>query len=165
MDEVEKKPSIGTDEEKDNIEFVLWAKKGADKINTNKVEYDGLDIQVADMGDHSRIISYLNDEPVGYVAIEPFEDGVKIGTLAVGFQYRGKGIAKRMYDFIIQNNVLYSDDNQTPEAMGLWRSLGKRYNVKAVNVETGEETSIDQAYTEEGESPNNVHLVISAGGK
>ena len=167
IDEIEERPSLQDDPKKDSIEMVLWAKEGADKVSTEKVEYDGLQIQIANMGDHTRLIAHLeNGQPVGYVAIEPFKDGVKIGTLAVGKQYQGKGVAKRIYDYIIQNHDLYSGDSQTPESKGLWNNVfRKKYNVKAINIKTGEEiTDPNMIYTKEGEPPNNVYLYIPRGG-
>tara|TARA_Y100000593_G_C4269254_1_gene316465 strand:- start:9 stop:545 length:537 start_codon:yes stop_codon:yes gene_type:complete len=167
LDEIEERPSLGTDKNKDNIGFVMWAKTAADKKNTDTVEHDGLDIQVADMGDHTKIISYLDGEAAGYIAIEPFKDGVKIGTLAVGVAYQRKGVAKRMYDYIIQNYNVYSGDSQTPESKGLWNNyLAKEYKVKAINVKTGKEiTDPNMIYTKEGEPPNNVYLFIPKGGQ
>jgi len=167
LDEIEDRPSLQDDSKKDSIDFVLWAKEGADKVNTDTIEHDGLNIQVAGMTDHTRIISYLGDEPVGYVAIEPFKDGVKIGTLAVAKKHQGTGVAKRMYDYIIQNHNIYSGDSQTPESKGLWnRFFTKRYKVKAINVKTGEEiTDSNMIYTKEGDPPNNVYLFIPKGGQ
>jgi len=167
IEEVEERESLGTGKNKDNISFVLWAKEGADKVSTDKVEHQGLQIQIADMGDHTRLIAHLeNGRPAGYMALEPLEDGVKAGTLAVGAEYRGQGVAKRIYDYVIQNYNLYSGDSQTPESKGLWNNfLAKKYNVKAINVKTGEEVTDPNAiYTKEGDPPNNVYLFIPRGG-
>lgn len=167
MGEIEDRPSLQGDPKKDSLDMVLWAKEGADKVSTKKVKHDGLQIQIANMGDHTRLIAYLeNEQPVGYLAIEPFKNGVKIGTLAVGKQYQGKGVAKRMYDYIIQNHNVYSGDSQTPESKGLWNNFfTKKYNVKAINVKTGKEiTDPNMVYTKEGEPSNNVYLYIPRGG-
>jgi|6_EtaG_2_1085325.scaffolds.fasta_scaffold129464_2 ribosomal protein S18 acetylase RimI-like enzyme len=167
IEEVEERESLGADKDKDNISFVLWAKEGADKVSTDKIEHEGMQIQTADMGDHTRLIGYVEDgSPAGYMALEPLEDGVKVGTLAVGAEYRGQGVAKRMYDHVIQNYNLYSGDSQTPESKGLWNNfLAKKYNVRAIDIETGEEVSDpNMIYTKEGEPPNKVYLSIPRGG-
>ena len=173
VDEIEARPSLGTSKEKDNIEFVHWAKKDAEKKGTydygdpTYIEHDGLKIQIAKKDDHTKLIAHdENDQPVGYLAIEPFKDGIKIGVVAVGAEYRGQGIAKRLYDYVIQNNDVYSGESQTPESKGLWDSFKNKYNVKAVNVETGEEVPIDDnVYTQEGDDPNNIYLFIPRGGQ
>ena len=76
------------------------------------------------------------EEPAGYVALSRFGGGVRIGTLAVGVQYR-RGAAKKIYSFIVDKfEKLYSDDNQTPQARGLWNSLFKSGKFKMYAEDT-----------------------------
>jgi len=75
-------------------------------------------------------------KPAGYVALDRFREGVKIGTLAVGMQYR-RGAAKKIYSFTVDEfGKLYSDDNQTPQARGLWNSLFKSGKFKMYAEDT-----------------------------
>lgn len=81
------------------------------------------------------IFMMKGEEPAGYVALSKFGGGVKIGTLAVGMKYR-KGAAKKIYSFIVDEfGKLYSDDNQTPQARGLWNSLFKSGKFKMYGVD------------------------------
>jgi len=161
--------------------FILWAKKGADKVNTERVPYDDLELQTAKVGGGVRIIAYMDNEPVGYVAIGSVKnlqgapvngiDGVMIETVAVADgpplkNWRGKGIAKKLYAHLIEKYTLFSGASQTPESKGLWNYLKKNYNVKAMDVMTKEEVPVDDStvYTQEGEESNNIYLFIPRGG-
>ena len=84
------------------------------------------------------VFMMMGEKPIGYVALSRFGGGVKIGTLAVGMNYRS-GSAKKIYDFIVDEfGKLYSDDNQTPQARGLWNSLYKSGEFRMYAVDTSD---------------------------
>ena len=114
-------------------QFIDWAKSEADKITQNKEKYSNFEFQWAESPDNVKLIAYENDQPIGYVGLEKFEDGYKINTLGVKEQARGKGLAPLMYDFILSKTKLYSDVMQTPEAKKLWTKLATKYNVTGYN--------------------------------
>ena len=161
-----------------SADFVKWAKQGADEKSQERIPYDGLELQIADMDDHTRIIAYVDNNPAGYVAIGPVKNmqgepipgvkGVMIDTVAVAEDSRGQGIAKRLYAYLIENYSLFSGASQTPESRGLWNDyLKKHYNVKAIDATTGQLVFDvpELVYTEEGDEYNNIYLFIPKGGK
>jgi len=117
----------------DYNQFIDWAKSEADKISQNKEKFSNLEFQWAESPDNVKIIAYENNQPLGYVGLEKFEDGYKIMTLGVKPQARGKGLASIMYDYILTKTKLYSDVMQTPEAKKLWLKLSNKYNVQGYN--------------------------------
>lgn len=133
---------------KDNLDFVedAFYKKGymTSFLNLEWVEskkkHEGEEFVIRECttsGENLITVFMMSGEkPVGYVALHWFEDGVKIGTLAVGMEYR-RGASKKIYGFIVNEfGKLYSDDNQTPQARGLWNSLFKSREFKIYAVDT-----------------------------
>ena len=161
ISEIEKRASLG-----DSRVDVDWAADKANEINSDKFDYQGIQLQLAKSEGQTKLIAYLENQPVGYMGLDDFKNGVKVGTLSVKLEFEGKGIASRMYDYIIQNYNLYSGDSQTPKAQKIWNKLRKKYPAtKTVNVETGEEvTDPNTIYTKEGDPPNNIYLFIPRGG-
>lgn len=124
----------------DYDEFVNWAKGKADEISPGKdfEKFGDLSFQWADGGEDVKIIAYKDDQPIGYVSIEPFQDGHKINTLGLKPSARGGGIAGKIYDYIISKTNLYSDQHQTPEARKLWMRLFDRYKMLGFDIKSGE---------------------------
>ena len=133
---------------KDNIDFVenAFYKEGymTSFLNLEWVEskkkYEGGEFVIRECttsGENLITVFMMSGEkPAGYVALHWFEDGVKIGTLAVGMKYR-RGASEKIYGFIVNEfGKLYSDDNQTPQARGLWNSLFKSGKFKIYAVDT-----------------------------
>lgn len=151
-------------------EFINWAKSEADKITQHKEKFQNLEFQWAETN-NVKIIAYENNQPLGYVGLEKFEDGYKINTLGVKPQARGKNIASTMYDYIIKKTKLYSDKMQTPEAKKLWIKLSQKYNVKGFNQtsrkifdvspQNNELVSIDPNFTLYSNEENDNYLVAS----
>jgi len=170
--------ATGVKKKQTSADFVKWAKHGADEKTQERISHDGLELQVADMGDHTRIIAYVDDEPAGYVAVGPVKnmegipipgvEGMMVETVAVAEEHRGTNIAKKLYAYLIEKYNLFSGASQTPESRGLWNNyLKKNYNVKAVDATTGQLVFDipDLVYTEEGDEHNNIYLFIPRGGK
>ena len=89
------------------------------------VSYGGVDFVIRDSDELIAVFMLNGEEPAGYVALYRWMGGVKIGTIAVGIQYRS-GATKKIYGCIVNEfGLLYSDNNQTPEARGVWNSLFK----------------------------------------
>jgi len=129
---------------KDNISFVedAFYKKGSMSHFKNfdwserSREHEGIKFIVRECKELIVVFMMSGENPAGYVALDRFGGGVKIGTLAVGMKYRS-GAAKKIYSFIVDEfGKLYSDDNQTPQARGLWNSLYKSGKFKMYGVDT-----------------------------
>ncbi len=90
---------------------------------------DSIDIKWYDCGKIQRIISYNNDNPIGYLALKKFRDGYQVYTLGVKPEARRAGLAEKMYDFVLSKTKLYSDHQQTPESRKLWIKLSRKYKV------------------------------------
>ena len=172
--------ATGDENMQTSADFIKWAKEGADEKTQERISYDGLELQIAEMGDHTRIIAYVDDKPAGYVAFGPVKNtqgepipglsnnDVMIDTVQVAEDSRGQKIAKKLYAYLIERYNLFSGASQTPESRGLWNNhLKKHYNVRAIDATTGQ-LVIDVpelVYTEEGDEYNNIYLFIPKGGK
>jgi len=152
-------------------QFVDWAKGEADKITNKKDKHSGLEFQWAENSDGVKVIVYENNIPLGYIGLEKFEDGYKISTLGVKDEARGKGLATKMYDYIISKVKLYSDKMQTPEARKLWVKLASKYKVQGYNkkdkqifdIELGDNElkSTNPKYQLYDKKQNDNYLIIS----
>ncbi len=131
-------------------QFIDWAKDEADKITKSIDNFSGLGFQWAENNDGVKIIVYKDNEPVGYVGLNKFNDGYKISTLGVKDKARGLGIATKAYDYIINKTILYSDKMQTPEARKLWVKLFNKYKILGYNQTNNEYFDIE---------PNNDELI------
>lgn len=134
----------------DYNQFIDWAKDEADKITKSIDNFSGLGFQWAENNDGVKIIVYKDNEPVGYVGLNKFNDGYKISTLGVKDKARGLGIATKAYDYIINKTILYSDKMQTPEARKLWVKLFNKYKILGYNQTNNEYFDIE---------PNNDELI------
>jgi len=154
----------------DYTKFVDWAKGEADKITNKKEKYQRLEFQWAENSNGVKVIVYENSIPLGYIGLGKFEDGYKISTLGVKDEARGKGLATKMYDYVISKTKLYSDKMQTPEARKLWAKLASKYNVQGYNKkdkqlfnvkpENGELTSTNPKYELYSNKDSDTYLVI-----
>jgi hypothetical protein len=154
----------------DYNQFVDWAKGEADKITNKKESFSNLEFQWAENPDGVKVIVYEKNIPLGYIGLEKFEDGYKINTLGVKDAARGKGLATKMYDYIISKTKLYSDKMQTPEARKLWIKLASKHNVKGydkstkkifdIKPENDELKSLDPNFELYSDKKNNIYLVI-----
>ena len=73
-------------------------------------------------------IPFYDNDRMGAFRLRPFNDGYKIFETILYDRYKGQGLGKGMYKYIIrtlnkENKKLYSDDNQSPEAQNVWNSL------------------------------------------
>jgi hypothetical protein len=135
VNEIEARTDLGS-----NRIDVNWAAGKADEVTDERLPFEGLMVKVAPSSDHTKIIFYSDDQPIGYISLRPFRDGNKVSTLSISPEFEGKGLSKKFYDYIIENHgPIYSGDSQTGVARGLWASLAKKYEVIAVDIETGEE--------------------------
>jgi hypothetical protein len=67
---------------------------------------------------------------MGSFRLEPFNDDYKIFGTVLYDRFKGQGLGKGMYKYIIrqlkkEGKKLYSDDNQSSEAVNVWNSLVK----------------------------------------
>ena len=73
---------------------------------------------------------YYEGQPMGAFRMKPFIDDYKITAVLLYDRFKGKGIGKKMYIYIIktlakEGKKLYSDNHQSPEARFVWDSLVK----------------------------------------
>jgi len=85
-------------------------------------------------------IPYYDGEPMGAFRMKPFDNDYKITAVILYDRFKGKGIGKKMYIYIIktlakEGKKLYSDDHQSPEAKYVWDSLVR--NGYAIPTENG----------------------------
>lgn len=71
---------------------------------------------------------YYEGVKMGAFRMKPFDNDYKITAVLLYDKFKGKGIGKKMYIYIIktlakEGKKLYSDDHQTPEAKNVWESL------------------------------------------
>lgn len=120
------------------IKFVDKAAKDAEKKPGSIEEHDGFDMMWAETPNIVRIIAYEDKRPLGYLALKKFKDGHKVYTIGVKPEGRGKGIASALYDYAISKTKLYSDTMETPAMRKLWTKIYNKYNIKGIDIETGE---------------------------
>lgn len=161
VQEIELRGSLGAKQQVD----VDWAAGKAEQITKEKIDFGdrGIKILSAPSSDHTKIIAYIDENPVGYMSLVPFMDGMKVSTVSVKPEAQGKGVASTIYKYVISQHNLYSGDSQTPESKSLWQNyLAKKFDVVAIDVNTKEEVepSEDVVYTKSGESPNDIYLLI-----
>ena len=124
---------------------VDWAAGKADEVTDEKISFGDMMVKVAPSGDHTKIIFYSDENPIGYISLRELQDGNKVSTLSIKPEFEGKGLSKKFYDYIIANHgPIYSGDSQTGAARGLWASLAKKYEVVAVDIKTGQEYETDR---------------------
>ena len=161
VQEIELRGSLGAKHQVD----VDWAAGKAEQITKEKIDFGdrGIKILSAPSSDHTKIIAYIDENPVGYMSLVPFMDGMKVSTVSVKPEAQGKGVASTIYKYVISQHNLYSGDSQTPESKSLWQNyLAKKFDVVAIDVNTKQEVepSEDVVYTKLGDPPNNVYLLI-----
>ena len=83
---------------------------------------------------------HYEGDKMGAFRMKPFEDGYKITAVLLYDNYKGMGVGKKMYMYIIktlakEGKKLYSDDHQTAEARYVWESLVR--NGYAIPTENG----------------------------
>lgn len=71
---------------------------------------------------------FYDGNRMGAFRLKPFGDDYKIFATVLYDDYKGKGLGKGMYRYIIkdlskENKLLYSDDMQSADAARVWDSL------------------------------------------
>lgn len=71
---------------------------------------------------------FYDGNRMGAFRLKPLPDGYKVFGTVLYDDYKGKGLGKGMYRYIIRDlakdgKVLYSDDKQSTEAARVWDSL------------------------------------------
>lgn len=71
---------------------------------------------------------FYDGNRMGAFRLKPLPDGYKVFGTVLYDDYKGKGLGKGMYRYIIKDlakdsKVLYSDDKQSTEAARVWDSL------------------------------------------
>ena len=157
VNEIEARPDIGS-----NRVDVNWAAGKADEVTDEKQPFEDMMVKVAPSTDHTKIIFYNNEEPIGYISLVKLKDGNKVSTLSIKLDFEGQGLSKKFYDYIIKNHgPIYSGDSQTGAARGLWASLAKSYEITAVDLETGKEYKTER--TPQKQNPQYKELSIVDG--
>ena len=83
---------------------------------------------------------YYDGESMGAFRMRPFNNDYKITAVLLYDRFKGEGIGKKMYMYIIktlakEGKKLYSDDHQSEEAKHVWDSLVR--NGYAITTENG----------------------------
>ncbi len=73
-------------------------------------------------------IPFYGSERMGAFRLKPFGENYKIDSTLLYDRYKGQGLGKGMYKYMIsflkkQGKKLISDDSQSPEAQHVWDSL------------------------------------------
>lgn len=73
---------------------------------------------------------FYDGNRMGAFRLLPVSDGYKVFGTVLYDKYKGKGLGKGMYRYIIrdlakENKILYSDDKQSVDAARVWGSLVK----------------------------------------
>lgn len=96
-----------------------------EKIDTSKIR-----IKRQEVNGLLVFTPFYNGERMGGFRLKPFNNDYKIFGVVLYDRYKGQGIGKGMYKYIIrtlnkEGKKLYSDDYQSPDAVNVWNSLIK----------------------------------------
>ena len=94
-----------------------------EKIDTSKIR-----VKKQLVNDLLVFSPYYGNEKMGAFRLEPFGDNYKIFAALLYDRFKGKGLGKGMYKYIIKSlkkdgKTLYSDLSQSPDAKRVWDSL------------------------------------------
>jgi hypothetical protein len=94
-----------------------------EKIDTSKIK-----IKKQVVNNLLVFIPFYEGERMGAFRLKPFGDDHKIFGVVLYDKFKGQGLGKGMYKYIIRSlskegKKLYSDDKQSPEAQNVWNSL------------------------------------------
>jgi len=94
-----------------------------EKINTSKIK-----IKTSVVNNLLVFLPFYDGERMGAFRLRPFNDDYKIFETVLYDRFKGQGLGKGMYRFIIkklatEGKKLYSDDKQSQEAYNVWESL------------------------------------------
>lgn len=96
--------------------------------NENKIDFSEIEIDKGVVNNLLVYSPFYNGEKMGGFRLQRFGDDYSVGSVNLYDRFRGKGIGKAMYLYIIkdlkkQGKTLYSDLSQTPDAKRVWDSL------------------------------------------
>ena len=110
---------------KDFIKNKLKENLDNQKIDTSKIK-----IKTQVVNNLLVFLPFYDGERMGAFRLRPFNDDYKIFETILYDRFKGQGLGKGMYKFIIkklasEGKKLYSDDKQSQEAYNVWNSLVK----------------------------------------
>jgi predicted GNAT family acetyltransferase len=105
-----------------------FIKQKLTEVLTNKLDTSKIKIKKAVVNDLLVYTPFYDGNRMGAFRLRPFGDDYKIFGTVLYDDYKGKGLGKGMYRYIIKDlnkngKSLYSDDMQSAEAAGVWDSL------------------------------------------
>jgi GNAT superfamily N-acetyltransferase len=96
--------------------------------NENDIDISKIKVQKRNINNLLVFSPFYNGEKMGAFRIQPYGNNYSVYGALLYDRFRGKGIGKRMYKYMIkqlkkENKILYSDLRQTPDAKRVWDSL------------------------------------------
>lgn len=91
-----------------------------------------------DLGNYIRIFVMLEDNPIFYLGLRPYEDGYKVGVVHAEPEARGQGLGINIYTALVDqiNKPIYSDTTQTNDSrLGIWQKLIDRFPDRVVGYD------------------------------
>jgi len=121
-------------------------KKAAEKqptaihLNKEQSEQGTVDITLQNIKGNKVVLAIMDGEKLGALRLKPYLSSYQVDSVLVRDEYQGMGIGTEMYRLAHQKlGPLYSDQNPSNQAEGLWKSLvykgeaqqkGQRYVMK-----------------------------------
>jgi hypothetical protein len=108
---------------KDFIKNKLKENLEKEKLDTSKIK-----IKTTVVNNLLVFLPFYDGERMGAFRLRPFNDDYKVFETVLYDRFKGQGLGKGMYKFIIkklatEGKKLYSDDKQSQEAYNVWESL------------------------------------------
>jgi hypothetical protein len=121
---------------KDFIKNKLKENLEKEKIDTSKIK-----IKTAVVNNLFVFLPFYDGERMGAFRLRPFNNDYKVFETILYDRFKGQGIGKGIYRFIIkklatEGKKLYSDDKQSQEAHNVWLSLVKNNLATQLDNET-----------------------------
>lgn len=107
---------------REQVRTILFESE-AEKIDTSKIR-----IKRQEVNGLLVFTPFYNGERMGAFRLKPFGNDYKIFGVVLYDNYKGQGLGKGMYKYIIrtlgkEGKKLFSDDKQSQEAANVWNSL------------------------------------------
>lgn len=101
---------------------------------------EGYDIEHYVSGDSEYFFLLKDDRAVFYLAVKKMLDGYSVGNIRSAV----KGMATKMYSYVLDKGPLYSDKAQTSGGRAVWNKLAKNptFKMTAIDIKTGQEWDI-----------------------
>ncbi len=98
--------------------------------SSSQVEYEDVKLEVRKDGASVEVIAWDNDNQIGYVVFDRDGKNLVSADTAIHDEYKGKGIAKKIYDYVKSLGfTIRASSDQTAAGKAFWEKNRKEERV------------------------------------